>query len=121
MHCGKKFTAACARAGEFCKENKSWKMLMSNYENALATEVPRQRNESVAEVVEGCAASVPSSAYLGAAFGALALALACHAAGRSRWGCFIAQWAPAWLLIGAYRKVAKLEARRHAANRGYTS
>lgn len=94
---------------------------MDNYENALATGAPRECNESVAEVVEECAASVPSSAYLGAALGAVVLALACHVAGRSRWGCFIAQWAPAWLLVGAYRKVAKLEARRHAANRGYTS
>lgn len=94
---------------------------MDNYENALATGAPRQPNENLAEVVEECAASVPSSAYLGAALGAVALALACHVAGRSRWGCFIAQWAPAWLLIGAYRKVAKLEARRYAANRGYTS
>ena len=94
---------------------------MDNYEDALATGAPRERNETLAEVVEECAASVPSSAYLGAAFAAVALALACHLAGRSRWGCFIAQWAPAWLLIGAYRKVAKLEARRHTANRGYAS
>ena len=94
---------------------------MNNYENALATEAPRQCNENLAQVVEECAASVPSSAYLGAAFGALALALVCHLAGRSRWGCFIPQGASAWLLIGAYRKLAKLEARRRGANRGYTS
>jgi hypothetical protein len=106
---------------ETFEEKKIWKMLMDNYENALATGAPRERNVHLPEAVEECAASVPSSAYLGAAFVALALALACHIAGRSRWGCVIAQWAPAWLLIGAYRKVAKLEARRHAANRGYTS
>jgi hypothetical protein len=52
------------------------------------------------------------------------LSLACQLAGRGKWGNFIAQWVPTWLIIGVYNKLVKLEGhdqtdRGH--NRGYTS
>ena len=30
-------------------------------------------------------------------------------AGRGKWGNFIAQWVPTWLIIGLYNKLVKLE------------
>jgi hypothetical protein len=29
--------------------------------------------------------------------------------GRGKWGNFIAQWVPTWLVIGLYNKLVKLE------------
>jgi len=52
------------------------------------------------------------------------LSLICQIIGRSKWGNFISQWVPFWLIIGVYNKLSKLEdhdptGRGH--NRGYTS
>ncbi len=52
---------------------------------------------------------IPSSAYLGVALGAMALSLVCQATGQGKWGNFIAQWVPTWLIIGVYNKLVKLE------------
>jgi hypothetical protein len=59
--------------------------------------------------VEGYTAAVPSSAYLGVAIGAMGLSLICQMTGRGKWGNFIAQWAPTWLILGLYNKLVKLE------------
>ena len=52
------------------------------------------------------------------------LSLICQIIGRSKWGNFISQWVPVWLVIGVYNKLTKFEDhdptdRGH--NRGYTS
>jgi hypothetical protein len=59
--------------------------------------------------IESFTAAIPSSAYLGVAVGAMALSLFCQITGRGKWGNFIAQWAPTWLIIGVYNKMVKLE------------
>jgi hypothetical protein len=59
--------------------------------------------------VEEYTASIPSSAYLGIAVGAMALSFVCQVTGRGKWGNFIGQWVPTWLLIGVYNKLVKLE------------
>jgi hypothetical protein len=59
--------------------------------------------------VEAYTSRIPSSAYLGIAIGAMALSIACQAMGRGKWGNFIAQWVPTWLIIGVYNKIVKLE------------
>lgn len=94
---------------------------MDNYEGALETNPPPAPEDSFTKSVEDFTASVPSSAYLGIAVGAMALSLVCQAAGRGKWGNFIAQWVPTWLIIGLYNKVVKLEAHDHADSRGYRS
>ena len=43
------------------------------------------------------------------AVGAMALSLICQMTGRGKWGNFIAQWVPTWLIIGVYNKLVKLE------------
>jgi hypothetical protein len=59
--------------------------------------------------VEEYTSAIPSSAYLGVALSAMALSLVCQATGRGKWGNFIAQWVPTWLIIGVYNKLVKLE------------
>jgi hypothetical protein len=53
-------------------------------------------------------AALPSSTYLGVAFGAMAISLVCQMTGRGKWGNFIAQWVPTLLTIGIYNKLVKL-------------
>jgi hypothetical protein len=35
--------------------------------------------------------------------------LMCQVTGQGKWGNFIAQWVPTWLIIGLYNKLVKLE------------
>lgn len=96
---------------------------MDNYEGAFESGEPTTE-DSFTKSVEKYTASIPSSAYLGVAVGAMMLSLACQAAGRGKWGNFIAQWVPTWLIIGVYNKLVKLEGHDHSDrghNRGYTS
>jgi hypothetical protein len=97
---------------------------MDNYEGALETESTQPVKSRVTKSVEQYAASIPSSAILGVAVGAMAVALVCQLAGRRKWGNVIAQCVPAWLLIGLYNKRVELKGheRTHPGhNRGYTS
>ncbi|HEX2242014.1 MAG TPA: hypothetical protein VHK27_01910 [Gammaproteobacteria bacterium] len=70
--------------------------------------------------IESYTAAIPSSAYLGVAVGAMALSLFCQITGRGKWGNFIAQWVPTWLIIGVYNKMVKLEG-HDRYDRGITS
>lgn len=70
---------------------------------------PRPTEDQFTKSIETYTAAVPSSAYLAVAIGAMGLSLACQVAGRGKWGNFIAQWVPTWLIIGLYNKLVKLE------------
>lgn len=59
--------------------------------------------------VEEYTAALPSSAYLAIAIAAMAASLALQVSGREKWGNFVAQWVPTWLVIGLYNKLVKLE------------
>jgi hypothetical protein len=61
------------------------------------------------KTVEEYTAAIPSSAYLAVAVAAMAASLGLQMAGRGKWGNFIAQWVPTWLIIGLYNKLVKLE------------
>jgi hypothetical protein len=39
----------------------------------------------------------------------MAFSLLCQISGRGKWGNFVAQWVPTWLIIGLYNKVVKQE------------
>jgi hypothetical protein len=39
----------------------------------------------------------------------MAVSLFFQLTGGGKWGNFIAQWAPTWLIIGVYNKLVKLE------------
>jgi hypothetical protein len=97
---------------------------MDNYEGAFETERTQPAESRVTNSVEQYAASIPSSAVLGAAVGVMVSALVSQLAGRGKWGNLIAQCVAACLIIGVYNKLVKLEGhdRIHPGhNRGYTS
>jgi hypothetical protein len=96
----------CSRsvAGEF--EHHSKEGIMETYQG---TQTPSKTEDEFTKSVEHYTAAIPSSAYLGVAIGAMALSLAFQAAGQGKWGNFIAQWVPTWLIIGVYNKLVKLE------------
>ena len=70
---------------------------------------PRATEDEFTKTVEEYTAAIPSSAYLGVAVGAMGLSLLFQMTGRGKWGNFIAQWVPTWLIIGLYNKVVKVE------------
>ena len=70
---------------------------------------PRPTEDQFTKTIESYTAVVPSSAYLAVAIGAMGLSLLCEVAGRGKWGNFIAQWVPTWLIIGLHNKLVKLE------------
>lgn len=61
------------------------------------------------KTIEHYTAAIPSSGYLGIATAAMGASLFAQIAGRGKWGNFIGQWVPTWLLIGLYNKLVKVE------------
>ncbi|MBI4522325.1 MAG: hypothetical protein HY695_00790 [Deltaproteobacteria bacterium] len=74
---------------------------------------PRTTEDQFTKSVEEYTAAIPSSAYLAIAVGAMAASLAMQILGRGKWGNFLAQWVPTWLIIGLYNKMVKLEGHDH--------
>ena len=70
---------------------------------------PSVTEDEVTKSIERYTASIPSSAYLAVAMGAIGLSLVAQLSGKGKWGNFIAQWVPTWLILGLYNKVVKLE------------
>ncbi len=70
--------------------------------------------------VERYTAAIPSSSYLAVAVAAMGASLVFQLAGRGKWGNFLAQWVPTWLIIGLYNKMVKLEGHDYANRPGDT-
>jgi hypothetical protein len=70
---------------------------------------PNRTEDQFTKTIEDYTAAIPSSTYLAVAVGAMGLSLMCQVAGQGKWGNFIAQWVPTWLIIGVYNKLVKLE------------
>jgi hypothetical protein len=70
---------------------------------------PSRTEDQFTKTVEDYTGAIPSSAFLGVAVGAMALSFALQVTGQGKWGNFIAQWVPTWLIIGVYNKLVKLE------------
>ena len=70
---------------------------------------PALREDEFTKTIERYTAAIPSSTYLGIGVAAMAISLAAQLAGGGKWGNFIAQWVPTWLIIGLYNKVVKQE------------
>jgi hypothetical protein len=70
---------------------------------------PRPTEDQFTKTIESYTAALPSTGYLAVAIGAMGLSLACQLAGRGKWGNFIAQWVPTWLIIGLYNTLVKQE------------
>ena len=86
---------------------------MEEYGSATYTGQPEKTEDEFTKTIEDYTAEIPSSAFLGIAVGAMALSLVCQATGQGKWGNFIAQWVPTWLIIGVYNKLVKLEGHDH--------
>jgi hypothetical protein len=72
-------------------------------------------------MIESQTSQIPSSAYLGAAIGSMAVAAVLKAARKDQWAIFVGQWAAPFLLLGVYNKMVKqhgsdAESRKHAEN-----
>jgi hypothetical protein len=70
---------------------------------------PSMSEDRITKAIEQYTAAIPSSAYLAVALVAIGVSLAAQVSGQYRWGNFIAQWVPTWLLFGLYNKLVKLE------------
>ena len=70
---------------------------------------PRPSEDQFTKTIESYTAAIPSSGYLAVAIAAMGLSLAYQLSGRGKWGNFIAEWVPTWLIIGLYNKLVKLE------------
>ena len=78
------------------------------------TDRSNQTEDQLSKTLEKYTAAIPSSGYLAVAVGAMAASLALQLVGQGKWGNFIAQWVPTWLVIGLYNKIVKLEGHDHA-------
>ena len=58
------------------------------------------REGELTKNIEEYTAGIPSSTYLAVALVAMGLSLMAQLTGRGKWGNFIAQWVPTWLLFG---------------------
>ena len=69
--------------------------------------------------IENITAKVPSLAYLGLAFGSMALAISLQAfTNRKSLANFVGLWVPSFLLIGIYNKLVKLEGNDQFSRQG---
>jgi hypothetical protein len=81
---------------------------------------PEPTEDQFTKTIEEYTASIPSSAYLGIALAAMGVSLLFQATGQGKWGNFIAQWVPTWLIIGVYNKMVKLEGHDRTDRGGYS-
>lgn len=57
--------------------------------------------------IETQTSQIPSSAYLGAAIGAMAASAVLKAVGKDEWALFVGQWPAPFLIMGIYNKMVK--------------
>ena len=71
---------------------------------------PREHEEGeFTKLIEQYTSQVPSSFYLGLAFGAVGLSLLCRMTKRDRDSLFVGQWVAPFMLLGLYNKMVKLQ------------
>ena len=77
--------------------------------DGLTFKVPAQSPADFTKLLEQYTSQFPSGFYLSLAFGSMALSLYLHMKKREHDALFVGQWAPAFLLIGMYNKLVKVE------------
>lgn len=70
---------------------------------------PEPTEDQFTKTLERYTATVPSSGFLAVALASMGLSLIFQLGGQGKWGNFVAQWVPTWLLFGVYNKLVKLE------------
>ncbi len=66
------------------------------------------QEDQITASIEKQTSQIPSSAYLAAALGAMAVSAAFHLAKKEHPAIFVGQWAAPFLLLGIYNKLVKL-------------
>ena len=66
------------------------------------------QEDQVAASIERVTAQIPSSVYLGAALGSMAVSVGFKIAGKTEMALFVGQWAAPLLILGIYNKLVKL-------------
>jgi hypothetical protein len=67
----------------------------------------RATEDRFTAAIEEQTSRVPSSLFLGLAFGSMALSAALKISGRNSWALFVGQWAAPLLIMGSYNKMVK--------------
>lgn len=65
------------------------------------------REDNVTARIESQTSKIPSTGYLGAALGAMAVSAVLNISGKKHWSLFVGQWAAPFLLMGIYNKMVK--------------
>ncbi len=65
------------------------------------------KEDNVTGMIESKTSRLPSTAYLGAAIGAMAVSAVLNLSGKKHWSLFVGQWASPFLLLGVYNKMVK--------------
>jgi hypothetical protein len=68
-----------------------------------------EREGNVTSMIESGTSKVPSGGYLAAAVSSMAASAVLKILGKDEWSLFVGQWAPAFLIIGVYNKLVKLQ------------
>ena len=76
-------------------------------QSEIVQNAPQPSEDEFTKTIEKYTASIPSSAYLAIAVGAMGFSLVCQLVGRGKWCNFIAQWVPTWLIIGLLQQGCK--------------
>jgi hypothetical protein len=71
------------------------------------TKTTGAREDDFTGAIESKTSQIPSSAYLGAALGSMAVSAILRIAGKKHASLFVGQWAAPFLLMGVYNKMVK--------------
>lgn len=67
----------------------------------------RVAEDRVTGAIEAQTSKIPSSGYLAAAFGAIAVSAILKVVGKDDWALFVGQWPAAFMLMCVYNKIVK--------------
>lgn len=66
-----------------------------------------KNEDTFTTIVEMQTRRIPSISFLGVAVGCMAASALLMISGRKTWANFVGQWAPTFLILGTYNKIAK--------------
>ena len=73
----------------------------------METKTTGQREDPVTGAIESQTAKLPSSGFLAAAVGSMAVSAILRLAGKKEMALFIGEWVPTILILGVYNKMVK--------------
>jgi hypothetical protein len=70
-------------------------------------ETAMKNEDRLTTAIEMKTRHIPSIAFIGFAFASIGLSAWLMASGRKNWANFVGQWAPTFLILATYNKIAK--------------